>query len=205
MIEIKHLKKAYGKKTVIDDLCLTVADGERVAITAPSGCGKTTLLHIIAGLTRADSGSVSGFEERQICMLFQENRLFDRFTALENVMSVMKGKKAQKKKKAMQWLSKVELTEEDAAKLPSELSGGQQQRVALARTLACECPIVLLDEPFKGLDTETKEQVYRLADRYLKDKTLLLVTHDPADAEALGCRVFKFTEGMKLLNEKTPQ
>jgi putative hydroxymethylpyrimidine transport system ATP-binding protein len=77
--------------------------------------------------------------------------------------------------------------------------------VALARTLACECPIVLLDEPFKGLDTETKEQVYRLADRYLKDKTLLLVTHDPADAEALGCRVFKFTEGMKLLNEKTPQ
>jgi len=204
MIEIKNVKKSYGNNVVIEGLSLTIEQGERIALIAPSGCGKTTLLHILADLTEADGGSVVGIEPGQVCMLFQEGRLFPRFTALENVMSVMKGKRAFKKEKALEWLHKVELTNEDAKKLPEALSGGQQQRVALARTLAAECSVVLLDEPFKGLDGETKEQIYRLADRFLKDKTLLLVTHDPADAEALGCRILRFGEGMKLIEEKTP-
>ena len=199
MIEIKHLNKAYGGVTVIEDLSLQIEAGERVALIAPSGCGKTTLLHIMAGLVKADSGSVDGMEAGQFCMLFQENRLFPRFTALENVMSVMKGKKAQKKQKAMQWLNMVELSEEDGNKLPSQLSGGQQQRVALARTLAAECPTVLLDEPFKGLDSETKEQIILLANRVLQDKTLVLVTHDLAEAKALSCRILSFEKGMKII------
>ena len=200
MIEIQHLSKSYGKNKVIDDLCLHIEDGERVALTAPSGCGKTTLLHIIAGLTKADCGVVGGIGEGDVSMLFQENRLFPRFTALENVMAVMKGKREEKKRLAMQWLIKVELTEEDAGKLPNELSGGQQQRVALARALAYESKILLLDEPFKGLDGETKEQIISLADRVLKGKTLILVTHDRREAEALGCRILSFEKGMKLQN-----
>ena len=197
MIRLTNIKKSYDGKAVIEDLSLVIHDGAHVAITAPSGCGKTTLLHIIAGLTRADGGEIAGFSPSQICMLFQEVRLFSRFTALENVMAVQKGSRKQRREKAAQWLQKVELTEEDMHKLPSQLSGGQQQRVALARALAAECPIVFLDEPFKGLDGDTKAQIYRLCRRFLSGKTLLLVTHDEADANALDCEILRFTAGMK--------
>ena len=197
MIELSHIYKKYGDRTVIDDLSLQIADGAHVAITAPSGCGKTTLLHVIAGLTRADKGSVGGFVPSDICMLFQEERLFPRFTALENVMAVQRGSRRKRKAGAIWWLLKVELTEEDMHKLPDQLSGGQRQRVALARALAAQCPIVLLDEPFKGLDGDTKDQIYVLCRRFLAGKTLLLVTHDEDDAKALDCRILRFTVGMK--------
>ena len=201
MIELKNIRKSYDRKPVIEDLSFTVDNGKRIALTAPSGCGKTTLLHIIAGLLRADAGSVSGYSDTDICMLFQEVRLFPRFTALENVMAVLKGSRKDKKEKAVHWLSKVELTPEDMEKLPDMLSGGQQQRVALARALAAECPIVLLDEPFKGLDADTKEQIYSLANKVLTGKTLILVTHDEKDAEALGCEIVRFSAGMHIIEE----
>lgn len=197
MIELKNISKRYDGKTVIQDLSLVIGDGAHVAITAPSGCGKTTLLHIIAGLTKADGGQIKGFSSADICMLFQEGRLFPRFTALENVMAVQKGSRVQRREKAIEWLRKVELSDEDMIKLPDMLSGGQQQRVALARALAAECPVVLLDEPFKGLDVDTKVQIYALCRRFLADKTLLLVTHDESDAEALDCEILRFTMGMK--------
>ena len=95
----------------------------------------------------------------------------------------------------------MELTPEDMEKLPDMLSGGQQQRVALARALAAECPIVLLDEPFKGLDADTKEQIYSLANKVLTGKTLILVTHDEKDAEALGCEIVRFSAGMHIIEE----
>ncbi len=197
MIKLKNIKKSYDGKAVIEDLSLVIHDGAHVAITAPSGCGKTTLLHIIAGLTKADCGEITGFSSFDICMLFQEVRLFSRFTALENVMAVQKGSRRQRREGAENWLAKVELTKEDMHKRPDQLSGGQQQRVALARALAAGCPIVLLDEPFKGLDGDTKGQIYELCRRFLTDKTLLLVTHDEKDAEALDCEILRFTAGMK--------
>ena len=196
MIELKNIGKSYDGKTVIENLSLVIEQGAHVAITAPSGCGKTTLLHIIVGLTKADRGQMDGFSSSDICMLFQEVRLFPRFTALENVMAVQKGSRGQRRDRAMEWLKKVELTEEEMHKLPNMLSGGQQQRVALARVLAAECPIVLLDEPFKGLDSDTKAQIYLLCRRFLADKTLLLVTHDEKDAEALDCEIWRFAQGM---------
>ena len=199
MIELKNIRKSYDGKTVVEDLSFTVDDGKRIALTAPSGCGKTTLLHIIAGLLKPDAGSVSGYSIADICMLFQEVRLFERFTALENVMAVLKGSRKDKREKAVHWLTKVELSPEDMEKLPNMLSGGQQQRVALARALAAECPIVLLDEPFKGLDADTKEQIYALSNKVLIGKTLILVTHDEMDAKALGCEVLRFAEGMRLM------
>ena len=199
MIELKNICKSYDDKVVIDNLSLTIEKGSRVALTAPSGCGKTTLLHIMAGLTPYDSGTITGISQKDVCMLFQEVRLFSRFSALENVMAVLKGTRRERKAMAEQWLSKVELEKADMQKLPDMLSGGQQQRVALARALAAQCPVVLLDEPFKGLDSETKAQIYDLANRVLQDKTLILVTHDEEDAKALGCRVLTFTKGMKLV------
>ena len=199
MIKLKNIQKSYDGRVVIEDLSLTIAKGSRVALTAPSGCGKTTLLHILAGLTSQDGGSITGLCQKDICMLFQEVRLFTRFTALENVMAVLKGKRKERKAAAEAWLQKVELDKDDMQKLPDMLSGGQQQRVALARALAAQCPVVLLDEPFKGLDAETKAQMYDLANRVLENKTLILVTHDEEDAKALGCRVLTFAKGMKLV------
>lgn len=199
MIQLENIQKIYDGKIVVENLSLTVSDGQRIALTAPSGCGKTTLLHIIAGLLKPDAGRISGYDVSDVCMLFQEVRLFPRFTALENVMAVLKGNRKEKKEKAIQWLTKVELTAEDMGKLPDMLSGGQQQRVALARALAAECSIVLLDEPFKGLDADTKKQIYDLANKVLTGKTLVLVTHDEMDADALSCEILRFAQGMRLL------
>lgn len=199
MIKLQNIRKSYDGKIVIDNLSLTIEKGSRVALTAPSGCGKTTLLHILAGLTSHDGGSITGITQKDICMLFQEVRLFARFDALENVMAVLKGTRKERRAAAEAWLQKVELDKEDMQKLPDMLSGGQQQRVALARALAAQCPVVLLDEPFKGLDAETKAQMYDLANRVLENKTLILVTHDEEDAKALGCRVLTFAKGMKLV------
>ena len=99
MIKLENIQKHYGKKTVIDALTLSIPEGARFALTAPSGCGKTTLLHIIAGLVKPDGGSVSGILPGDICMLFQEGRLFSRFSALENVMAVLKGSQKEKREK----------------------------------------------------------------------------------------------------------
>ena len=197
MIKLDRITKSYDGHTVIDNLSLSIPKGAKIAITAPSGCGKTTLLHIIAGLIKPDKGQISGFDTKEVCVLFQEVRLFERFSALENVMSVMHGSRNEKKEKAQQWLQNVELTAEQTHQKPATLSGGQQQRVALARALAAQCPIMLLDEPFKGLDHETKSQMYTLVNRFLAEKTIVLVTHDPEDAEALDCEVLQFSSGMK--------
>ena len=186
MIEVKNLFKSYGKNRVLEDLSFTVDEREHVCLSAPSGAGKTTLLRILCGLESADKGTVSGIDPRNVSYLFQESRLFPQLTALENVTCIHEDPQ-NVTEEAAALLETLGLAE-DLNKRPAELSGGMKQRVALARTLLADRPVVFLDEPFTALDPERKDSVRAMVSVLCKDKTLLLVSHDPADAEFLTNR-----------------
>lgn len=182
MIELNNVTLTYDKQTILSGQNLTIAQGSRIALMGPSGCGKTSLLRLIAGLIKPDAGTISIRTDR-ISYLFQEPRLFPWLTAKKNVHTVLSGKK-DGKIAAAKWLEAVGLS--DAAdKYPAELSGGMQQRVSLARALAYNGEIILLDEPLKGLDTDTKAEMVRLIQTHTAGKTLLLATHDPEEARTL--------------------
>ena len=158
----------------------------------PSGCGKTTLLRVALGLQHPDAGSVSN---RFACpaSVFQEPRLLPWRTALENVNLVLSDGPGTREE-ARGWLERLELG--DAAELyPTELSGGMQQRVSLARALAAGPDLLVLDEPFKGLDEALRTRMTALISQALPEAAILLATHSEAEAEALGCRVLRYDRG----------
>lgn len=188
MIKLENVSKSYGKNTVLDNLSLVINDGERVFIRGASGTGKTTLLRVISGLESSD-GSV--FVDKKIAYMFQESRLFDHLSALENVLCVCENVTDKEKGKALELLSRLGLGE-DANTVAGELSGGMAQRVALARTLMANRDIILLDEPFSALDPKTRMLAADLINDYCKeDKTLLLVSHIEADMDLLCKREIK--------------
>ncbi len=158
----------------------------------PSGCGKTTLLRIALGLQRPDAGTVENAFIRPAAV-FQEPRLLPWRTALENVDLVLSDG-PDTREKARGWLERLELGEA-AALYPSELSGGMQQRVSLARALAFGPDLLVLDEPFKGMDEALRERVIALVSRVLPQAALLLATHSEEEADALGCRILRFDGG----------
>lgn len=182
MIELKNVTLSYGEQIVLKDQDLTAALGARIALMGPSGCGKTSLLRVIAGLEKPAKGSAVVHTDRISC-LFQEPRLFPWLTAEENVNTVLSDRAATLPQ-ARKWLEAVGLPDA-AKKYPRELSGGMQQRVSLARALAYNGDILLLDEPLKGLDAETKAEMVRLINTHAAGKTLLLATHDTDEAAAL--------------------
>lgn len=191
MIRVEGLKKSYDGTVVIDGLDLVIGKGEKTAILAPSGCGKTTLLRLLAGFEKPDAGRVT--VDGKAAFLFQEVRLFPDFDVLENVAAVLDGKDA--KKNAAAWLVRVGLSGAEH-KYPDELSGGMAQRAALARALALDRPILYMDEPFKGLDAGSKSALYALVKEVCAEKTLLLVTHDEEEARILCQRILRFGPGM---------
>ena len=183
MIETRDLTVTYGGRAVLREVDLTVPDGAHIALMGPSGCGKTTLLRVLAGLQTPG---------RMACV-FQEPRLLPWRTAAENVNAVLSDR-AQTMPQALAWLERLELG--DACdQYPAALSGGMQQRVAIARALAYDAPVLLLDEPFRGLDAALRARVTALIADAAKDKTLVLATHDAADAAALGCAVYAYADG----------
>ncbi len=186
MIQGKHLYKSYGKTVVLQDFSFAVEPGERVFLSGPSGRGKTTLLRLLAGLEKPDKGEIFGLKSEEISFLFQEPRLFDHLTALENVTCIAPDPAAARDA-ALQLLSDLGLA--DAVdKVPSQLSGGMKQRVALARALAADRPVLLMDEPFTALDEGLKDRVRALVAQKIQGKTLLLVSHDPEDGQLLTDR-----------------
>lgn len=193
MLRIEHLVKKYGEKPVIENLSLHVEKGEKVALIAPSGCGKTTLLRLICRLEAPDQGRI--VTEGDGACVFQNARasLFPCARLLDNVAMVTHGKKEEAEK----WLEEVGLRGEEG-KYPDEISGGMAQRVVIARALAADRPILYFDEPFKGLDVEAKKQLYNCILRAAHGKTLLLITHDEEDANALCDKKIYFTAGMKI-------
>ena len=191
MIRIEHLTVAYGGQKVLKDCFLTVPAGGHVALMGASGSGKTTLINVIAGLLKPDAGTVS--VTGKVSYVFQEPALFPWLTALENVNVVLSDGPATRQE-AESWLIRAGL-EDCLHKYPHQMSGGQKQRVALCRALAYGGDILLLDEPLKGLDADTRDRVVELLRRTCADKTLLLVTHDPREAEALCDSVLTYRDG----------
>ncbi|MGV3570263.1 MAG: sulfate/molybdate ABC transporter ATP-binding protein, partial [Ramlibacter sp.] len=175
-IEIRNVSKNFGNFRALKDVSLDIASGELVALLGPSGCGKTTLLRIIAGLETADAGSIlfAGEDttdvhvrERQVGFVFQHYALFRHMTVFENVAFGLRVKprsqrpsEAQIKQKVHDLLNLVQL-DWLADRFPAQLSGGQRQRIALARALAVEPKVLLLDEPFGALDAKVRRDLRR--------------------------------------------
>ena len=205
-IEVRNIVKRFGSFAALDNVDLKVADGELLALLGPSGSGKTTLLRIIAGLDWPDSGEVAidgenalsrGASERQVGFVFQHYALFRHMTVFENVAFGLRVQPRAIRKDEATIRARVknllDLVQLDwlANRYPSQLSGGQRQRIALARALAIEPRILLLDEPFGALDNQTRalmqEMLLGIWER--AQKTVLFVTHDIEEAIFLGSRV----------------
>ena len=185
-IEIKNLSKAFGGNIVINKLSMTIPLGETTCISGPSGCGKTTLLRLIAGLEQADSGAILFCGKSVSCKIsfvFQNDRLCGDFSAVSNIRLVT-GKKIPRSEieKNLRSVGIAECT----GKPVREFSGGMKRRVAIVRAVCCGADLVLMDEPFKGLDPELRKSVMDYVKMNTAGKTLICVTHDPAEAEYLG-------------------
>jgi sulfate transport system ATP-binding protein len=211
-IEIRNVSKTFGDFQALRNVSLDIGSGELVALLGPSGCGKTTLLRIIAGLETADAGSIlfSGADttgvhvrERQVGFVFQHYALFRHMTVFENVAFGLRVKprkerpgEAQIKAKVMELLKLVQL-DWLADRFPAQLSGGQRQRIALARALAVEPKVLLLDEPFGALDAKVRKELRRWL-RRLHDElhvTSIFVTHDQEEALEVADRVVLMNAG----------
>jgi ABC-type Fe3+/spermidine/putrescine transport system ATPase subunit len=210
LLNVRALGKSYGPQRALDELSLTLEDGERLAVLGPSGSGKTTLLRLIAGLDAPSAGEIEiagrlasspdrvhlAPERRGVALVFQGLALFPHMTALEQVLFA--GSTA---KQALELLASVGL-EKRAGALPAELSGGERQRLALARALAQKPRLLLLDEPFANLDPELhaalREEVRGLLD--VTKTVLVLVTHEREDALALASRVLHLEGGRETVS-----
>ena len=177
MLKFDNLTVRYGTQTVIDRLTFEIPEHRILAITGASGIGKTTLLNVIAGLKAPDGGRLLS-SAPHCAYIFQEPRLFPWMTALENVATVCNDPK-----RASELLQRFFPDSDISEKYPSELSGGMKQRVSIARALAYDAPLLLMDEPFKGLDPELRQQVSRFLFESVRGKTVLLVTHDREDLQ----------------------
>ncbi|MBP2031425.1 NitT/TauT family transport system ATP-binding protein [Clostridium algifaecis] len=191
-IIIKDLYKYYGDNKVFYNLNLKFTKGKITMVLGPSGCGKTTLLNIIAGIDKNYSGQVR-VNRKNISYVFQEDRLIPNLSVFENVAFVIKSGEKRKDIDSIvnKYLEMVQL-EEYGDKFPDELSGGMKRRVALARALAYNGDLILMDEPFKGLDFELKNKIM---DKFLqiqmeKKRTVIIVTHDKEEAQKLGDMIY---------------
>lgn len=181
MIRLENVSVNYDKQTVIKDLSCVFEDDRIYAITGASGIGKTTLLNAIAGLVPLQNGKIIS-NHKKISYIFQEPRLFPWMTALDNVICA-----CDDEEKARYYLELLLPNSND--KYPHELSGGMKQRVSIARALAFEADLILLDEPFKGLDDSNKSNTIDIVMRNLPGKIAILVSHDQNEI-ALASDVF---------------
>ena len=187
-IEVSGLSKRFGEKVVFSDFSECFPSGQTTAVMAPSGYGKTTLLRMIAGLEKPDEGTISGIDPDQMSYLFQESRLFPWLNAFDNIALFMKNKMpaGEIEGQVTKMLDALELTG-SMHHLPYQLSGGMKHRVAVGRAFLYPASVLLLDEPFKGLDAELKSRVIsNLRANYTDNKTILLVTHNQEDADNLS-------------------
>lgn len=190
-IRIEKLNKSFGDNHVLRDLNLELEDGGIYCLMGPSGMGKTTLLRILLGLERADSGTVAGIDPGRTTAVFQEDRLCPVLTPVENVALVCK-KKADRRdvRKNLEEILPATCMDQPC----SELSGGMKRRVALARAMYAASQLVIMDEPFTGLDRETREEVIGYLLEQRRERILLVATHGEDDAALLGAKVIRLEE-----------
>lgn len=190
-IQIKKLCKAFGEHKVLKGLDLTLEDGGIYCLMGASGMGKTTFLHILLGLESKDSGDIEGIKSGRISAMFQENRLCENLTAAQNTALVCKNS-----------MTIGEITNKLSEILPaecmtqpvSELSGGMKRRAALARAMLFDSDLVILDEPFTGLDSNTKREVIDFILRMQRGRILLISTHGEEDVSLLGGKKLRLEE-----------
>jgi putative ABC transport system ATP-binding protein len=201
LVEIEGLSRKFGALRALDDLTLSIGEGEWVAVTGPSGSGKTTLLNVLSGLDRPTSGQVrvggldltglaarelARYRQRTVGLVFQQFHLIPYLTALENVMLAQYVHSVTDRAESEEALRRVGLGER-LHHLPSQLSGGEQQRVCIARALINQPPLILADEPTGNLDAVNEAVVMSLlADLHQRGHTLILVTHAPSIAARAG-------------------
>jgi len=192
-LDINVISKRFpgGASIVLDNVSLSIAEGEFVCLLGASGCGKTTLLNLIAGLDEPTSGTITA--TGRTSLIFQEPALFPWLTAGKNIELALKAsgvERAKRKEKAQELLHLVHL-DRSYDQRPHELSGGMKQRVAIARALAQESKILLLDEPFAALDAITRDFLHEEISRVWKERglTIVFVTHNVREAVRLGQRV----------------
>ena len=222
VLELKNIKKSFGSRTVIQDINLTIESGKFVSLLGASGCGKTTLLRLIAGLETPDSGSINHDErtyydsnqhtyvspaERDLGMVFQDFALWPHMTVFQNVAYPLKVNKDTKdlKTRVMQALKEVHL-EEHYDKAIHQLSGGQQQRVSLARAIISQSKLILMDEPLSALDASLREDMQLLIQRLIKtyDMTAIFVTHDQYEAMSMSDYIAVMSNG-SIVQYGTPE
>ena len=221
MIRLEHVTKSFGRYKALDDVSIVVEEGEFLTVIGRSGCGKTTMLRMISGLQKPDSGKVYAAGEdvgeadlirlrRKIGYVIQNKGLFPHMTVEKNIIyvPVISGQKdkRQNRKLAEELIGLVGLEREMLDRYPEELSGGQQQRVGIARALASRPKLLLMDEPFGALDEITKRAMQNelLALQKKLGMTVVFITHDIREAMKLGDRVLVMEQG-KIAQCDTPE
>lgn len=219
-LRLEHITKRYTRQSnnAVEDVSFSLQQGKILAIVGESGCGKTTLLRIIAGLEMPDAGSVvldgKTFcdantylppEKRKVGLVFQDYALFPHMTVAKNIAYGLNGNAPEKQARVQAMLELVGLVGFDH-RYPSELSGGEQQRVALARALAPQPKLLLMDEPFSNLDVIKKDLVRQEVEHIIKqtNTTAIFVTHDTQEACSLSDHIIVLQAGKKL-QEGSPQ
>ena len=185
---LQKLSKSYHGQVVFSDLSLALSPGNAYCLMAPSGTGKTTLFRILMGLETPDSGTIDGLKNLKISAVFQEDRLLEGYDVLTNLRFVCR-----------QRLSDAELSAYAAALLPQnalsqpvcEFSGGMKRRVAILRAILAPSEIILMDEPFTGLDADTRQLTIDLVKELCAGKLLIAATHSEDDAELLGAKIIR--------------
>lgn len=182
-ITVKNLDKFYGEQKVFEAFSYTFREGKTTCIMGASGCGKTTLFRMLLGLEKKDSGQITGVPEEHLGVVFQENRLCENLSAVSNLRLVCKRRLTEEEVRR----AFLQVGLEDAWQKPvRELSGGMKRRVAILRGLFAETDCILMDEPFKGLDAETKQKTADYIRERTVGKTLLVITHDETEISLLG-------------------
>lgn len=194
-IIIDRLSKSYGAEHVLINVCLSFSMGKTYCIMGPSGTGKTTLLRILMRLEQADSGEILGTENLRLSAVFQEDRLLDGFTAVENIRFVTGNRYSPKELTAV--ITRL-LPEDSLEKPVCEFSGGMKRRAAILRAILAPSDLIVMDEPFTGLDRDTKLTAIALIKEFCAGKLLLVSTHMEEDAELLGAEI------LRLETEMTP-
>ena len=209
LISVKDITHHYGSKIAVDNISFDIQHGEVVSLLGPSGCGKTTMLRLLAGFEQPVNGIITKKEEqlsapdfllspefRKMGLVFQSYALFPHLTVAQNVAFGLKAENAETREHVRHLLQMLDV-EQFAAHYPHALSGGQQQRVAIARALAPSPDLILLDEPFSGLDSRLREHVRDNILHILKSQNIaaLMVTHDAEEAMFMSDRIIVMREG----------